>query len=98
MTSYVIVNGPGSITTTKEDSTKITQYSFRNRFTIEEKAAIEESAAKNSVVRTVMKDFDSATYIDLTSSSVQEGIGVFVEQSLITEARAGEILEVANTN
>ena len=92
MTDYVIVNGPGSITTTKEDSTKITQYSFRNRFTMEEKVAIEEAAVVNPLVRVVVKDFDSATHIDLTSPSCIEGVGVFVQQALITELRAEEIL------
>lgn len=98
MVNYVIISGPGSIVPTERESTKITQYEFRNRFTIEEKVAIEEAAVLNPIVRAVVKDFDSAVYIDLTSSSVQEGIGVFVEHSLITEARAREILEIGIAN
>ena len=93
-----IVDGPGKKQSAPELSTKITQYNFRSRFTLAEKANIEGSAVINPLVRAVVKDFDSAEYIDLTSPFVQEGIGVFVEQSLITEARAGEILEIANTN
>lgn len=92
MVNYVIISGPGSIVPTERNSTKITQYEFRNRFTIEEKVAIEEAAVLNPIVRAVVKDFDSAVYIDLAQPSVKDGVGVFVHQSLITELRAEEIL------
>ncbi len=95
MVNYVIISGPGSIAPTERESTNITQYEFRNRFTIEEKVAIEEAAVVNPLVRVVVKDFDSAAHIDLTSPSIQEGVGVFVDQSLITELRAKEILSTS---
>lgn len=81
---------PVSVAKTKE--TRITLYSFRSRFTIEEKAAIEMSAVDDPLVRAVLKDFDSATYIDLSRSDVQQGVDIFVQKNLLTEPRAREIL------
>lgn len=81
-----------NVTVLKAKESRITLYAFRSRFTIEEKAAIEFSAVDDPLVRAVLKDFDSATYIDLSRLDVQQGIGVFVQKDLLTEPRASEIL------
>lgn len=80
------------VSVTKSKETRITLYAFRSRFTIEEKAAIELSAVDDPLVRAVLKDFDSATYIDLSRPDVQQGVDIFVQKNLLTEPRAREIL------
>lgn len=89
--SYIIVNGPGSFLSEGLNS-QITLYAFRRRFTLSEKTAIEVAAETDPLVRAVLKDFDSATYIDLSRQEVRDGVGVFVQKELLTEPRGREIL------
>lgn len=89
--SYMIVDGPGAPVA---PNSNISLYEFRTRFTLAEKVAIEEAAEIDVAVRVVMKDFDTATMIDLTSSHVLGNLMVLVDKMLITEERVEEILKL----
>lgn len=75
-------------------SHKITRLAFRNRFTFEEKVAIETAAENDAVVRVLLKDQSEATYIDLARADTQQGTMLLVQKNLLTVERAEEILSL----
>lgn len=69
----------------------ITRLAFRNRFTFDEKVAIETAIENDITVRTLLKDIESVSYVTLTDQSLIDGLGLLVSNELITQARADEI-------
>lgn len=74
---------------------RISKLSFRKRFTFEEKVSIEQAAETDAVVRVLLKDQDSAEFIDLTRQDTKDGVHLLVSKSLLTAERAAEILNPA---
>lgn len=74
--------------------TKITRLAFRNRFTFAEKVAIETAAETDAAVRVLLKDQESATFIDLFREDTQQGIQMLVDKALLNSARASEVLSL----
>lgn len=72
--------------------TPISKLDFRNRFTLEEKAAIESAADSDITAKVVQKDFDAATKIVLSDPDTVNGINYYVSVGLVTAERANEIL------
>lgn len=72
--------------------TKITKLAFRNRFTFDEKVAVESAAESNASIRVMLKDQEAAEYIDLSRAETVAGVNALVTASLITQQRADEIL------
>lgn len=81
----------------------ITKLAFRNRFTLEEKIAVEfaaldnptasiEDRQKSATVRSYLKDLDSATYVDLDREDLKNSLQSLETLGLITAGRANEIL------
>ena len=70
----------------------LSQYKFRQRFTLAEKAAIATARQSDSTLDAVLGDMDSALQLDLDSSELIQGLGYVEEQGLIAEGRASEIL------
>lgn len=84
--SYWAVSSP--------ENNRITRLAFRNRFTFAEKVAIETAAENDAAVRVLLKDQEAATFIDLARQDTQQGVHLLVSKSLITAARAAEILSL----
>lgn len=73
-------------------NTKLSKLGFRNRFTFQEKVAIEEAAVSDAQVRVLLKDQDSATYIDVSRQDTIAGVNMLVGKQLLTAERAESIL------
>lgn len=73
-------------------SYKITKLGFRNRFSFSEKIAIEDAAKTDTSVAVVLKDLDSASYIDITRPDTVLGMRLLVQRGLISEERYSIIL------
>lgn len=93
-----------SIVDVKPENRKITKLAFRNRFTIQEKVAIEIASLDNpssdmllritsATVRTYLQDVASATFIDLNRLDTREGVFKLEEYGIISAGRAAEILD-----
>lgn len=78
----------------KANKSRMTRLAFRNRFTFEEKVAIETAAETDATVRVLLKDQSEATYIDLERADTQQGTMLLVQKGLITSERASEILSL----
>lgn len=76
-------------------NTKLSKLGFRNRFTFQEKVTIEEAAASDAQVRVLLKDQDSATYIDISRQDTIAGVNMLVSKQLLTAERAELILSTA---
>lgn len=74
------------------NDTRITKLAFRQRFTFAERVAIETAAETDASVRVMLKDQEAASYIDLSRQDTIDGVNALATATLITEARAGEIL------
>lgn len=81
----------------------ITKLAFRNRFTSQEKVAIEmaslddptaslQQRQTSATLRYYLKDVDAATYIDLDRADTQAGVQNLEAAGLIAAGRANEIL------
>lgn len=75
-----------------ENDYKITRLALRQRFTFSERVTIETAAETDAAVRVMLKDQDSATFIDLSRQDTIDGVNMLASKGLITEARASEIL------
>lgn len=73
-------------------SKRITILAMRQRFTVSEMLAIMTAAETTQIVRYLMKNLELATFVDLSRSDTQAGIGVLVSYGLITQERANIIL------
>ena len=83
---------------------KITKLGFRNRFTLEEKVAIEMASLddtsadmseriKSATVRAYLQDIASASFIDLSRSDTRGGVIALETMGIIAVGRALEILD-----
>ena len=83
--------------------TRLTVLQFRQRFTLQEKAAIEFAAIDNpaavleqrqqaAMLRAVLADQAAAEFIDLADASTVEGVQLLVQADLLTEQRGAEVL------
>lgn len=76
-----------------EQPIRLTQLQLRRLFTFEEKVAVEEAIlAGNSALKVFMDDLSAAEFIDLTDPIVITGLQLLVQQGLLTQARADQIL------
>jgi len=82
---------------------KITVLAFRNRFTLTEKVTLEMASIDNSAadmttrslsatLRVIMKDMETAIFIDLGDPKTQSGVQMMEQYQLITAGRSNEIL------
>jgi hypothetical protein len=82
---------------------KITVLAFRKRFTLSEKVTLEIASIDNpgspleirqmaATLRVIMKDMESATFIDLDDPSVISGLVLMENFNLIADGRSDEIL------
>lgn len=85
-------------------STKITRLSFRNRFTLSEKAAMEFASLDNpaaptlerqkaATLRAYMADVASSTFIDLSRPDTRAGVQQLELMGLLGAGRALQILD-----
>lgn len=75
------------------DGASITVLQLRQRFTLEEKIAIESAiAGGNLALKVFMDDLAVSSYVDLTDPLVEQGLGALVASSIINEARKAQIL------
>lgn len=86
----------------------MTKLEFRNRLTFNEKVALDNyemtidamaidaqiKIQRKAIIKTVIKDFDSATYIDLKDPATIQAIQLFASFGLIEPDRVNEILGV----
>ena len=83
--------------------TRLTVLQFRQRFTLQEKAAIDLAAIDNpaavleqrqqaAMLRAVLADQAAAEFIDLADAGTIEGVQMLVQAGLLTEPRAAEVL------
>lgn len=72
--------------------TRITRLAMRNRFTFQEKVAIETAAESSPSVRVWLKDLEVSTFIDLARPDTQAGVQQLETDGLIGSGRATEIL------
>ena len=82
---------------------RFTKLEFRNLFTLAERVGIDNfelngaiSAENKMTLRTLFKDQEAASYIDLERADTQQGVQFLAVAGLISGARASEIL--ASTN
>jgi hypothetical protein len=83
-----------TVITVDNPTTKVTRLAFRNRFTFAEKVDIETAAESDAAVRVLLKDQESATFIDLARLDTQQGVQLLVSKNLITAQRAAVILSL----
>lgn len=87
---------------------KITRFAFRARFTSAEKVAIEmacldnpsealEQRQKSAMLRSMQKDVETATYIDLKNPDTRVGVQAMETAGLLAAGRATQILETVTT-
>lgn len=78
-------------------SMRITKLALRQRFTITELTAIYAAMTTYPIVRILMDNLMVSTFVDLSRSDTQAGLGVLVAYGLITQARATAILTTVPT-
>ena len=74
--------------------TNISKLAFRNRFTFSEKVVIEEAALTDAEVRVLVKDQDSAEFINIERIDTIQGLALLVNKGLISVERSTEILSL----
>ena len=85
------IESVGTLTQPAQDRI-ITQLKYRQRFTFNEKVAIETAAETDAQLRVLLKDTEAATFIDLDDAEALAGLMLLESKGLITEARRLEIL------
>ena len=87
----------------QDASTKLTKLEFRNRFTLQEKAAIDLASLDNpqasmeqrliaASLRAMLADQAMAEFIDLSDETTIAGVQYLAQVGLLTEERAQEVL------
>lgn len=72
----------------------LSQYKFRQRFTLTEKAAIVTARQSDPMLDAILGDMDSSLYLDLDDPELAQGLDYVGQQGLIAEGRVSEILEI----
>ena len=86
----------------------ITRFAFRSRFTSSEKVAVEmacldnpsgtqEQRQQSAMLRSMQKDVEAATYIDLKNQDTRNGVQAMETAGLLTAGRATQILDTEPT-
>jgi len=82
----------------------LSKYQFRNRFTIEEKIAIENydtndslTTEQKAVLKVILKDSDISDIIELEEPTISAGLDILVSYGLLEAERKAEILEIKDT-
>ncbi len=70
---------------------KITVGSFRRRLTLLEKVALTESPI--TIVKVLMDDLASSTYIDLESQELREGLQALVDLEILAVSRLPNLFQ-----
>lgn len=70
----------------------ISQYKFRQRFTLAEKLAITEARETDATLEVIMGDMDAASQLDLDNPGLVQGAQYIEQAGLIAAGRAAEIL------
>lgn len=100
------VRADGSISVDAE--WRITKLAFRQRFTAQEKAALEIAALDDpsapmqqrvlaAALRANQEDVQAANYIDLKRADTRAGVAALEQYGLIAAGRAAEILDTVPT-
>lgn len=69
-------------------------YEFRSRFTMEEKEAIYAAAINDLKIKIFLDDLISASNVDLNNENLQNAMQYMVNNSIITQQRKEDILNV----
>lgn len=69
----------------------MTKLALRNRFTFEERVAIETAAESDPAVRVFLADLNVSTFIDRFDVSLGKGLEALEQAGLIAQGRAEEI-------
>lgn len=85
-----------SVTVTRnQPDTVITRLALRNRFTFAEKVAIETAAETSASLRVLLKDLESATFIDLARPDTIAGMQVLESMGILAAGRSAEIMNAS---
>lgn len=71
-----------------------TKLAFLQRFTTEELIAIETEMINDPILRVLQNQQKVAEYIDVTDANTIAGVNYLVTKTLLTQARADEILSI----
>lgn len=71
----------------------LTKLQFRNRFTMDEKAALYTAAESNAMLRIFLDDLNAAENIDLDDPATVGAVNALEHLGIIGSGRAAEILE-----
>lgn len=99
---WISANG----STTANDSRRVTVLAFRNRFTMNEKVAIEMASMDNpsaaaevrqfsAMLRAVLRDLDTATFVDLNRTDTRTYVMLMEQYGIVGPGRATIILDTA---
>jgi len=92
-----------------DTGTRVTRLAFRNRFTMQEKAAIEIAALDNpaadmqarglaATLRAYMDDIQAAAFVDLARADTRGGVQQLEALGILAAGRALEILDAPITD
>jgi hypothetical protein len=87
-----------------ESDKRITVLAFRNRFTVNEKIATELAAIDNpaaaanvrqfaAAIRVMLRDTESANFIDLSRADTRAGVQMLEQYGIIGVGRASQIMD-----
>lgn len=96
-------NSPTEVSVPIMQSTKITRFAFRSRFSASEKVALEFAMMDDpnssqqqrqiaAMLRVFMKDLDNAQFVVLDRPDIMQGVQMLVQLGVLTSDRATEIL------
>ncbi len=96
-------NSPTEVSIPIMQSTKITRFAFRSRFSASEKVALEFAMMDDpnssqqqrqiaAMLRVFMKDLDNAQFVVLDRPDIVQGVQMLVQLGVLTSDRATEIL------
>ena len=96
-------NSPTEVITSVVESSRITKFAFRNRFTATEKVSLEFATLDDpaaplqqrqiaAMLRVFLKDLDTAQFVVLDRPDITQGVTQLVQLGILTEERAQSIL------
>jgi len=87
-----VYNGDGTFTRVVRQRTHLTVLEFRNQFTLAEKQALYAASETDVMVKMILDDLAVASYVETTDQNTVDSVNYLVSTSIITAARATEIL------
>ena len=85
-------NGDGTFTHVPRQRTQLTILEFRSQFTMAEKQALYAAAETDTMVKMILDDLAVASHVETTDQNTVDSVNYLVSTSIITAARATEIL------